>query len=146
MATESKLLFIEFKDDRPQMHIGIQATDGNNRMVQDMFVDRAELDHWAEELAAFPRSPGHEPAFQYGILDSEFHAMVRFTAFVHETDGLCGLEIILDNNSARPFQNKAEFCIRCVQDDIRRLGEQILDWDTQRNLMMEWVVLQELGG
>lgn len=140
MATESKLLFIEFKDDQPQMHIGIQATDGNNRMVQDMYVDRTELDRWAQELADFPKSPGHEAVFQYGVRDAGFYGMVKFTAFEHEPGGLCALEIILDNNSQRPFQNKAEFCIRCMQDDIRRLGEQILDWDTQKNLMMEWIV------
>ncbi len=140
MKTESKLLFIEFKDDEPQMHIGIQATDGNNKMVQDMFVERGELNRWAQDLAAFPKSAGHEAVFQYGVRDAEFYAMVRFTAFVHEKDGLCALEVILDNNSQRPFQNRAEFCIRCRQDDIRRLGEQILDWDADKNLMMEWVV------
>lgn len=136
--TESKLLFVEFKNDEPQMHIGIQATDGNNRIVQDMFLQRDELNRWADQLILFPQE--QEVVFQYGVTDKEFYGMVRLSAFEHEQGGLCALEIVIDNNSERPFQNKAEFCIRCQRADIRQLGEQILDWDTNKNLMMEWIV------
>lgn len=142
MNEPGKLMFVDLQNDEYELHMGIWASNGYYQSFQDVYIYRDDLNKWAEDLRTFPRDLHHTAIFQYGIDDSKFYAKVRLTAFVYESTGASALEVVVDNHAERPFQARAEFCIHCSPAAIKELGEMILDWDTQKNLMMEWMVPQ----
>ena len=59
---------------------------------------------------------------------------------IYESRGASALEVLIDNHSESPYQCRVEFCIFCAPAELNELGAMILDWDTGKNLMMEWTV------
>ena len=140
---ESKLLFVDMQYEEEEMHIGVWANNGDFQAMQDIYIYREQLNDWARELVDFGKSPDDKAVFEYGSTDPNFYAQLRLTAFIYESRGASALEIFIDNHSMSPYLSRAEFCIFCAPADLNELGAMILDWDTKRNLMMEWIVREQ---
>lgn len=140
MATESRLLFVDLQNDEDAMHIAVWAANGNFQGMQDIYIYREQLNDWARELTEFGKTPQDKAVFEYGSDDPNFYARLRLTAFIYESRGASALEVLIDNHSESPYQCRVEFCIFCAPAELNELGAMILDWDTGKNLMMEWTV------
>jgi len=135
---ECVLSLKDLQYDEPELHIELQASNGDTSATQDFYCYVEDLEQFANELIDFPSSITSEVRFEIGRRSSDWAYFVLVRTYVHDGWGHSALEIDLDCHAKAPYGHSMHFYILCEPASVNRLGKELIVWCRNRESPLEW--------
>jgi|SRR5215204_3979351 len=115
-------------DEYDTPHVELFVSGDGVAARQDSYVDDDEWLEFGAALQSFPKSVGHEVAFENGAPEGKYTCYILLRAFVYDGVGHSALEVKLSNQLSPPYSASAHFYVRCEAATLNRLGKSLELW------------------
>ena len=111
----------------------------------EYYCDASDLEDLGKALRCFPKKVPDEYSYEIGSTKPEDKFAYHFALHAYTTDGSghCALQVVIDNNGARPDDTACRFSIGAEPSAINRFGELLIEFSKLKHDGLNWSVSGE---
>ena len=108
----------------------------------EYYCNASDLKDLGKALRAFPKRVPDTFSYEIGSTKPEDNFAYHFALHAYTTDnsGHCALQVVIDNNQARPDEGACRFSIQAEPAAINRLGDLLTEFAGLKHHELIWTV------